>query len=308
MTCTTACEWRQLDVRPVLWALSLAVAIAAPGCTESDDSSTTAGASEVDDSVAPTATQTAAATSKNDQTQTEPDDSIESLTRHATRLWDARVAEDWPTVFEYQQFRSEDELTVEEFANWSRENEPFIIRSYDIEHVAVEDDLGWVTLEYKSSMRQFPDAPAKTTSRQEKWQRLDGRWLLVPPLEYDLYPVSPAERDLVAENDLLDRFEESWQARVDADWSKLYAMSDPKDHDYIAEHELAEAKSLTIYLQHDVEWVQVIGDNGVVRVAITHKINDPNLTKLPERVVVKNEHWIRRDGQWYMDLRPEGVN
>ncbi len=284
--------------------LMLCAALPLTGCSKTDGNPSVESSPDTTD-----AQDDPAATSEpTTEVAASASDRMQRLTDAAMRVWEARVAEDWAVVFEYQRLVGDEQYDVEQYIAWSKQNEPFVIHSYQFEDISIENDIGWVTLKCESTIRQFPNAAPKTTARIEKWQLIDDKWKIVPPQEYDLHNESPYVRDIDAENVLRERFEESWQARLESDWTGLYQMSDPKDHADIAEHELAEAKDLTIYIDREIHWIQVIGDYGIVRVAITHKINDPNLTKLPARIIMKDEQWVRRDGTWYLDLRPEGAN
>ena len=263
----------------------LLVALAPPACTRSDD----AGASgDVSHTSASNSTATAAP-------QT-------TLAAAAARLWDARVAENWAVVYEYQQFRQATDTTPEQFTEWSKKNEPFVIRNYTIERQVEDGDFGWVEVSYLTSVRQFPDVAPTQTVRTEKWQRLDGKWKLVPSLELDQYPAPPFARDLDAEKELRARFEQSWQARVDRDWIALYEMTDPADRKEISQEHFAEAQEVQVFLSYDLKWLEAVNNIGRLHLAITHKINDPNLTKLPPTEILIDEFWVKRDGQWYLDL------
>lgn len=228
--------------------------------------------------------------------------SAQSLESDVKRLWEARLVEDWNVVFEYQQFRNAVDTTAAEFAKWSKENEPFVIKSYEISDVVVDGDFGWTEIDYVTSVRKFPDLPPTSTRRQEKWERIDGAWKLVPPTELSNYPDNPKARDLEAEKELLARFEESWKLRADRDWNALYQMTDPQARNDFPEDEYTTAKDSEIYLDYDIKWINVIGDKGRIRIVITHKINDPNLTKLPPTDIMIDEPWVKRDGQWYLDI------
>jgi len=231
---------------------------------------------------------------------------VEHLTAQAERLWSARVQEDWATVFEYQQFRTDEDITVEDFVAWSNENEPFVVQSYEIREVTVDEDMGWTKTQYDSTIRQYPNSPPRTSTRVEKWQIVDGQWKLIPPDKADLYPASPTDRDLEQEAVLLERFKDSWTARENEQWQSLYEMTDPRDRDDVSFNDFAEAKSLTSFIDYEIEWVEVLNDVGTVRVRIEHKIDDPNLQKLPSSIVVVDERWVRVDGSWYMDLTQAG--
>lgn len=256
--------------------------VAAPGCNESNGESANgngAGAAS--------------------QTQSTKNDSLADA---AKRLWEARIVEDWMVVYDFQQFRQVTETTPQQFAKWSQEFEPFVIKSYKIESQVEEGDFGWVDVDYVTSVRQFPDVPPTRTRRTEKWERIDGKWKLVPPAELDQYPAPPNTRDLEAEKEVRARYEAAWQLRLARDWNALYDMTDPMDHEAVAEVHFAEAQDVTIFVEYEVHWIEVIGDTGRIRLAIQHRINDPNLTKLPTSVIVIDEPWVKRDGEWYLDI------
>lgn len=283
---------QRLDRIAVLGFAMLFV-LCATSCTRSDDGSSTATPASNNTQV------------KDDSASSTTTDK-QSLQSAVKRLWDARVAQDWLVVYDYQQFRNAVNTTPAEFAKWSQENEPFLIKSYEIADTAVEGDFGWAKVNYVTSVRKFPDLPPTHTTREEKWQRVDGAWKLVPPAELADYPENPHSRDLEAEKVLRQRFEQSWKARVDRDWHALYEMIDPSARTQFAEKDYAEAKDTTIYISYDIKWINVTGDIGRVRVAVNHKINDPNLTKLPPSEIVVEETWVKRDGQWYMDPEKGG--
>ena len=80
-------------------------------------------------------------------------------------------------------------------------------------------------------------------------------------------------------------------------------MADPLDRAEVQEEEFAQAHELVEFLSMEIQWVQVVCGEGIVRVAYRHKTTDPNLTKLPERMTYLSEEWVNRDGEWYLDLK-----
>jgi len=76
-------------------------------------------------------------------------------------------------------------------------------------------------------------------------------------------------------------------------------MIDPQVRDQVPRDQFAEAESQLIYLSHEILWVEVIDTSGRVRAAITHRPDDPNLTKMPPSTVYINERWVLVDGYWY---------
>ncbi|NNF42951.1 MAG: hypothetical protein HKN62_07860 [Phycisphaerales bacterium] len=224
----------------------------------------------------------------------------------AETLWDALVAEDWAVVFEHQAPVVREGLTPERYAEWSSQNEPFRIHSYEIMDVVTEDEYGWVHVRTSSSLRRYPQVPPRDTRRWEKWFSADGVWYPVPRDRVDHYPVAPAMRDRDAEAALLVRVEEAWGYRQSQAWDRLYLMNDPEDRPLVPEGQFVANQSLTKYVSHDVYWVEVVQQRGIVRVEVKQKLSDPSLSKLPPDHIVINERWINRDGEWYIDIHAPG--
>lgn len=227
----------------------------------------------------------------------------ETLRERAERFWTAKVAEDWATVFIFEPQDKRREMKEADFVTWCREHEPFRIHSFGIGQVLIEEQLGWVELDYRTSLSRFPDLAPRDTSRWQKWLLVDGRWCPIDPRKLSYYPESPALRDRVQEQRLAARFEESWKARHDGDWHRLYELTDPGDRPDVPEDEFVEVASLFEYFSYELGWVQVLGDDGKVRVSYHHKVSDPSLTKLPARSIWIVEKWIKYDDDWYRDLK-----
>ena len=104
----------------------------------------------------------------------------EVLRQRAERLWWARTTEDWHTVFQFQDPPARDEMVEDEFVAWSREEEPFVIHSYSLGEVRIDGRVGWVEVDYQTSMRKLPDIPARDAHRWEKWRLISGQWHPIP--------------------------------------------------------------------------------------------------------------------------------
>ncbi len=186
---------------------------------------------------------------------------------------------------------------------WCREHEPFRIHAFHLDQVLTEGQLGWVELAYRTSLSRFPDLAPRDVDRWQKWLLVDGQWYPIGPRHLSDYPESPAQRDGAQEQRLAARFEESWKARRDRDWHRLYELTDPRDWPDVPEDEFTEVESLFDYLSYKLGWVQVFEETGKVRVSYHHKVNDPSLTKLPARSIWIVEKWTKYDGEWYRDLK-----
>jgi hypothetical protein len=226
----------------------------------------------------------------------------EVLRQRAARLWQARQDLDWAAIFPFQDPQAVEGVTEAEYIAWAEENEPFLVHEFRLGDVLTRGDMGWVEVDCRTSMRRFADVPPRAIHRWEKWRILEDGWYPVPPGQLEDYPASPAERDAGEEQRLLARFEASWEARCEEDWDRLFALSDPRTRGDIPRDEFAEAQGLIQYLTRDVQWVEAMGDHGRVRVEILHKLNDPSMTKLPPRLILVTERWVRIDDEWYRDL------
>jgi len=227
-----------------------------------------------------------------------------SLEAAAQRYWTAKVAEDWDSVFDLEyEPEARASLVRDEFKNWSKEKEPFQIHSFKIERVASDGEMGWVELDYVTSIRRFPGLPPRDTKMVQKWRLTDDQWYPVPKNQLESYPEPPSYRDLAAEPRLWERFEGSWRARRAGDWSAMYEFTDPRDHGDVTLEMFAEAEGLFEYLDHKVHWVEVIGNLGQVRVAYRHKVTDKSMEKLAARDATIVERWVLYNDQWYRDLK-----
>jgi hypothetical protein len=82
----------------------------------------------------------------------------------------------------------------------------------------------------------------------------------------------------------------------------MHAMLTPADREAIPLDQVMQEGSGLHFLNREVEWVQVIGDRGVIRVRYEVKPKDPNLSKMPAEWTPVTESWVRVDGQWYRAL------
>lgn len=226
----------------------------------------------------------------------------DELRQRAEQLWQARLAEDWVTAFNFEDTPQREQSSPEQYAVWCRENEPFITKSYQLDQVQTDQQLGWVEVSCRTALRRFPDLPARDVQRWEKWRVVDGQWYPVPRAEINNYPEPPALRDAAGEAQLAARFADSWRARREKDWPARYALVDPRERDRITVEELAKDEDRFEYLAMKVQWVQVVGDRGSVRVRYEIKRNDPSLTKMASEVVDVIEHWVRFENEWYRQL------
>ena len=226
-----------------------------------------------------------------------------NLKDRADKLWRAKTEKNWSVVFSYREPQIRENETLVAFEKYCEEKEPFVIHAYSLKKVLVDENLGWVNIEYTSTMRQYPNIPPRTTKMWEKWRITDGLWYPVPTKELGLYPAPPCQRDRKAEAQLLERFEKSWQNRKAGNWTAVYELCDPTDRKVIPKEEFIASMSLIKYLSREVKWVEVINNKGRILVDLLHKPTDPSLTKLQPSLSTTDEKWVLVDGVWYQDIQ-----
>jgi len=226
----------------------------------------------------------------------------EDLRARAEQLWQARQKEDWSTVYVFEEPGRREGLDQQQFEEWHRKNEPFVIHDYKLGRVQTDGPLGWVEVQYRSTIRQFPALAPREAQRWEKWRLTDGQWYPVPRNELDRYPESPAVRNAAEEDRLRARFQEAWQARQRGDWAALHALLEPRAREGVTVDQLATDGQRLEYRSCQVQWVEVIGDRGQVRVAYEVKRTDPNLSKMPPEITMITERWLRIEGEWYRQM------
>ncbi len=226
-----------------------------------------------------------------------------SLGERAERLWTAKRAEDWSALFLLQDPATLAGASEDEFVAWCAKEEPFRILAYEIATVLSDGDFGWVEVRYRTTLRKFPDMPPKDAPTWQKWHRVAGEWFPVPTRALSSYPESPATRNAAEETRLRARFMESWRARRAKDWRELYRLSDPQDHQDVAEDVFVEAEDMYEYFSFNIHWIEAVADRGRIRVLYEHKLDDPSLTKLPVTMAYVTETWVLRDGEWFRDLK-----
>ena len=231
-----------------------------------------------------------------------PADPVAHLRQRAERYWKAKQHEDWATVFELLDPAERMNGEPADFAKWCTENEPFVIHAYTLGQVLTENDFGWVEVAYNCTIRQYANLPPRDAKQWQKWRRVEGQWYPVPRKQLEAYPLPPIERDLDEEPRLRARFEKMWDARVAGDHQCLWNMVDPNDRKQLTVEQIAEADALSKWLDHKVHWVQVVKDTGTVLVTYKHKLQDPNLKKMPAQYIQSTETWIKVDGEWYRRL------
>lgn len=226
----------------------------------------------------------------------------EQLRARAERLWTARVKEDWSTLYTLQEPRRRAAITEDDFVAWCQDNEPFRYQRFQLGRVETDGGLGWVEVQCAATVRKFPSVPARSVTRWEKWRVVEEQWYPVPLAQLDNYPGPPAVRNRAEEQRLREVFEQAWQARQEHDWERLYALTDPRDHEQVSAEDFIAGESLFERLSCALDWVEVIGDRGRVRALYEIRMNDPHMSKMAPAEMYLIEPWVKLNGQWYRDL------
>jgi len=257
------------------------------------------------------------AASKNDMTSTrsesrdstrstyssEPRDDRAELRTRAESLWEAKKGRDWEAAFVFEDPALRKESTVAQFIEWSEKEEPFRIQSYSVGDVEIEKEMGWVTIDYETTLLKFPNIPPRGARIQQKWRKLDGDWYPVARQILDQYPEAPSARNTTEEPLLRSRFEEAWNARQDRNFEYLFELCDPKDTATIEQSYFVDQEALVEYKSCEVHWVEAIGEKGRIHCTVFARLHDPNMRNMPFQPSRTTENWVLREGEWYRDLR-----
>ncbi len=230
-------------------------------------------------------------------------DAVEALGNRARQLWQARRDQDWAQVYLFEKPKVRKQTSVDDYVARSEASHHLRVESFELIRAQAEPDRGWVLIRYRSNLPRFPDVPSRQVELWQKWHRIDGNWHPVPPGQLSDYPEAPALRNVARERRLRLRFQESWRWRQAKNWSQLYQLCDPGDREAIPEDEFIRAQSSIEYLSHELDWVEVIGQRGRIRVGYHHKLTDPSLTKLQPTTMFVIEHWVIHGNNWYRDLK-----
>jgi len=227
-------------------------------------------------------------------------DATRSLGQAAGALWAARVSEDWETVYDLLPDAKRAKSSRDEFVSFRREKGPFQFLSAEVEEVYVSGDIGWVAVKFSARPRAYPQLPPTRVETWDTWQIRDGRWQALSQGERDQLPrLPPARRSAAEERRLASRANAFWQAKRRQDWASIHEYLEPDYQAKVPLEEFLERKAMFAYLDHRLEWTEVIGNEGRVKIAYTHKLNDPSVSKMEPKESANIEAWIKVGGQWH---------
>jgi hypothetical protein len=223
----------------------------------------------------------------------------QALKERAQSYWDAQVRQDWAVLYQYLTPYAQSQVGPEEFTASTKEKQPFRFLSFELVKTETAGDLGWVDLISTAQAAGFSFPPVKTET-WEQWEKIDGTWYPIEPKRRAEAPsLPPSLRPALEEAALTKRADDFWTAKEKEQWDILYDFCDPEFRQTISKEEFLKKKAHYIYVTHSVEWAEVTGDRGKVRVAYLFRSSDPYLSKLQPVGETLVEDWIKKDGAWY---------
>jgi hypothetical protein len=224
------------------------------------------------------------------------------LQEQAKKLWEARVKNDGSVLYDYLSTAEKQQSSREEFSAWSKENAPFQYLSYHLGVVETDGNLGWVQVGFSVRPAKYPNLSPTELEVWQLWRKDGDAWRPVPQEQVNEYPAPIHRRNAAQELSLARRAAAFWEARARQDHGGLYSLCDPTYRSRVSRDEFLQMKARYLYLSHRIDWTEVIGDQGRVRVTYTYKPSDPSLGKLEPKQETVVETWIQVDGEWYRHI------
>jgi|GEM_PF-1679163 hypothetical protein len=108
---------------------------------------------------------------------------------------------------------------------------------------------------------------------------------------------------------LHQRAESYWSARKAKDWKTVQNFVDPKVvsnlQDYFKKHE--ESQDLSTIVSFEIREVVVEGDTGRTMTAVSFLLTHPLLGKPYSLHQMVEDHWVQRNGLWYVVIEPPNM-
>jgi len=225
------------------------------------------------------------------------------LGERANTFWDARVRQDWGVLYEFLSPSERDQATKERFVSQSKAKAPFRYLSYHLGEVETAGDLGWVKTEFEAKAVKFDRLPSRRVSQWQVWQKSNAEWCPLADGRSELAPgLPPRLRPAAEEARLLKRADEFWEAREKQHWGVVYEYCDPGFRQRVPAEEFLQMKAMNLYLLHALEWAEVAGDRGRVRITYRYRSSDPGLAKLDPDEISVVEDWVKVDDEWYRSV------
>lgn len=224
----------------------------------------------------------------------------QALKERAKTLWNARVAGDWATVYNLLPVEETSEMTKEAFVAQRKEKDPFRYLSTKLGEAAVAGAMGWVELEYDVQLKDYPQAPPRHMQTWSVWFVKNGQWYPMTKEQREQAPkLPPQKRPADEEARLSSRAQEFWKAREGRDWALTYQFLKPEYRAQVPVEQFLPSDRPPSYLSHRLEWTEVNGEHGRVKVAFTYELKEPESPKPGPQENSIIEDWVKTDGQWY---------
>ncbi|MGQ9670538.1 MAG: hypothetical protein ACUVWY_10275 [Desulfosoma sp.] len=105
---------------------------------------------------------------------------------------------------------------------------------------------------------------------------------------------------------LRQRAESYWSAKKAKDWKTVQTFVDPKVlpnlQDYFRKHD--ESKDLSTIVSFEIQKLVVEGDRGHTVTAVSFLLVHPLLGKPYPLHQTVEDHWVQRNGLWYVVITP----
>jgi hypothetical protein len=228
------------------------------------------------------------------------DDATRALRERASQLWEARVDHDWAAVYHLLPGEERSKFSEESFTSFREKKGPLHIVSAELGEIAVAADMGWVEVTYKARFVPQPQVPLSEVTIWDIWQETNGHWHPLPKSQRPYVPSRPPNhRPAAEEASLSKRVNEFWSAKETQDWGRLYQYLEPDYQKSVTKQTFLQRKAMFSYLTHSLEWAEVSGNEGKVKIVYSRKFNDPSVAKMAPEEQTAIERWIKVDGQWY---------
>jgi len=225
------------------------------------------------------------------------------LMKRAHAFWDAVAREDWTALYQYMPPSSRTQISLDQFTASNKKKSTFHYLSFKLKKAETDGDLGWVKLVLTTEVKDLPSIPPVTTEKWEQWQKIDGNWFPIPHKRREEAPSRPPSvRSRAEEAALAKRVDEFWDAMEKEQYGLIYEFLDPEFRKGISQEEFSKKKAKSLYVAHTVQWAEVTGNLGKVRIAYLSHPNDPYVSKAEPQGSTIVQDWIKINGVWYQTV------
>jgi hypothetical protein len=218
----------------------------------------------------------------------------------AKRFWAAEVQPDYEAVYDMLSPAEKNSITRDDYVKQRREVGPVRYLAAEVGEIEFAQELAWVHVKFEWMFPRYP-SPGKPASTWHLWRYADG-WHPIPLGQRDQWPEFPPRlRPAADEAALAKRTAGLWKAKAEQDWKGVYSYMPPEYRARIPLEKFLSSKARFLYINPQVEWVEVTGNEARASIAFLYRFNDPSVSKMPpiEQKVI--EPWVKVDGDWYLN-------